>query len=182
MASGMKSFCSLALRYLRDCKQCCSVNGHKSTLKRVTCGVPQGSILGPLLFIIYMNDLPACVKEVNVTMYMYADDTSLDKAIRTSQELREELVPAFAKVCEWLKSNKLSLNTAKTEFMIIGTPHHLNRLDENPESTPYIIIVDGGEVKRTKCVKYLGMIVDDKLTWEQHIDYISSKINAILAS
>ena len=56
----------------------------------------------------------------------YADDTSLDKEIRTSQELREELVPAFAKVCEWLKSNKLSLNTVKTEFMIIGTPCRLN--------------------------------------------------------
>ena len=84
--------------YLRDRTQCCSLNGHKSTLKRVTCGVPQGSILGPLLFIIYMNDLLACVKDVNVTMY--ADDTSLDKAIRTSQELSEELVPAFAKVCE----------------------------------------------------------------------------------
>ena len=111
---------------------------------------------------------------MNVTMY--AADTSLDKAIRTSQELREELVPAFAKVCGWLKSNKFSLNTVKTEFMIIGRPHRLNRLDENPESTPYIIIVDGGEVKRTKCVKYLGMIVDDKLTWKQHIDYISSKI------
>ena len=110
--------------YLRDRTQCCSVNGHKLTLKRVTCRVPQGSILGPLLFIIYMNALSACVKDVNVTMY--ADDTSLDKAIRTSQELREELVPAFATVCEWLKSNKLSLNTVKTEFMIIGTPHHLN--------------------------------------------------------
>ena len=110
--------------YLRDRTQCCSVNGHKSTLKMVTCGMPQGSILGPLLFIIYMNDLPACVKDVNVTLY--ADDTSLDKAIRTSQELREELVPAFAKVCEWLKSNKLSLNTVKTEFMIIETPHCLN--------------------------------------------------------
>ena len=60
--------------------------------------------------------------------------------------------------------------------MVIGTPHHLNRLDKNPESTPYIIIVYGGEVKRTKCVKYLGMIVDDKITREQHIDYISSKI------
>ena len=116
--------------YLRDHTQCCSVNGHKSMLKRVTSGVPQGSILGPLLFIIYMNDLPACVKDVNVTMY--ADDTSLDKAIRTSQELREELVPTFAKVCEWLKRNKLSLNTIKTEFMIIGSPHRLNRLDKNP--------------------------------------------------
>ena len=71
-----------------------------------------------------MNDLPPCVKDVNVTKY--AEDTSLDKTIRTSQELRQELVLAFAKVCEWLKSNKLRLNAVKTEFMIIGTPHRLN--------------------------------------------------------
>ena len=160
--------------YLRDRTQCCSVNGHQSTLKKVTCGVPQGSILGPLLFIIYMNDLPDCVKDVNVTTYV--DDTSLDKAIRRSHELKEELVPAFAKVREWLKINKLSLNTIKTEFVIIRTSHRLCQLDENPESAPYIIMIDGGEVKRTKCVKYLGMLVDDKLTWDQHIDYISNKI------
>ena len=147
--------------------------GSRINFKEGSMWGASGSILGPF-FTIYMKDLPACAEDVNFTMY--ADGTSSDKAIRTSQELREELVPAFAKVCEWLKSNKLSLNTIKTEFMIIGTPHCLNRLDENPESTPYIIIDDGGEVKRTKCVKYLGMLVDDKLTWEQHIDYISSTI------
>ena len=57
--------------------------------------------------------------------------------------------------------------------MIIGTSHKLRQLDENPESTPYIIMIDGGEVKITKFVKYLGMLVDDKLAWDQHIDYIS---------
>ena len=83
---------------------------------------------------IYMNDLPAYVQDAYITMY--ADDTSLDKAIRTSQQLKEELIPAFSKVCKWLEMNKLSLNTVKTEFMIIGTSQHLNQLDQNPESTP----------------------------------------------
>ena len=81
--------------YLQNRTQCCSVNGHISTLQKVTCGVPQGSILGPLLSIIYMNDLPAFVQEANITMY--ADDTSLDKAFRTSQELQEEMIPASLK-------------------------------------------------------------------------------------
>ena len=93
--------------YLQNRTQCCSVNGHILTLQKVTCGVPQGSILGKLLFIIYMNDLPAFVQEANITMY--ADDTSLDKAYRTSQELQEKMIPAFSKVCKWLRNNKLSL-------------------------------------------------------------------------
>ena len=72
--------------------------------------------------------------------------------------------------------NKLSLNTVKTEFMIIGTSQRLNQLDQSPESTPYIIMIDGGEVRRVKSVKHFGMIVDDKLTWEQHIKFISEKM------
>ena len=71
--------------------------------------------------------------------------------------------------------NKLSLNTVKTEFLIIGTSQRLNQLDKSPESTPYVIMIDGGEIKRVKSVKYLGMI-DDKLTWEQHIEVISGKM------
>ena len=159
---------------LQNRTQCCSVNGQILTLQTVTLGVPQGSILGPLLLIIYMNDLPAFVQEANITMY--ADDTSLHKAFRTSRQLKEKMIFAFSKVCKWLRNNKLSLNTVKTEFMIIGTLPRLNQLDSSPESTAYAIVVDGQEVKRVKLVKYLALMVDDKLVWDQHIDYISSKI------
>ena len=121
-----------------------------------------------------MTDLPAFVQESNTTMY--ADDTSLHKAFRTSYELKEEIIPAFSKVCKWLRNNKIGLNTVKTEFMIIGTLPRLSQLDSSPESTLYAIVVDGQEVKRVKLVKYLGLVVDDKLVRDQHIDYISSKI------
>ena len=89
------------------------------------------------------------------------------------------MVPAFSKVCKWLRNNKLSLNTIKTarEFMVIGTMQRLNQLDSSPESTRYAIVADDCQkVKRVKIVKYLGMMVDDKLVWDQHVDYISSKI------
>ena len=75
-----------------------------------------------------MNYLPSCVKEAEIVMY--ADDTSLYKAFRTAQDLAEELIPAFVKICEWLKMNKLALNVLETEFMIIGTLQRLSILDQ----------------------------------------------------
>ena len=129
--------------YLYRRTQCCSVNEHKSTFSEIRCGVPQGSILWPLLFIIYMNDLPSYVQDAHITMY--ADDTSIDRAFKRCQQLKEELLPAFAKVCKWLKINKLSLNTAKTELMLIGTSQCLNQLDQNPESSAYVIVIDQKE-------------------------------------
>ena len=96
------------LSYLDGQQQCTSVNGIMSSPREITCGIQWGSILGPLLFIIYMNDLPLSVKEVNITMY--ADDTSLSKAIRGIQELKMHLTPAFVQVCKWFQYNKLSLN------------------------------------------------------------------------
>ena len=119
----------------------------------------RGSIRGPLLFIIYVNDLPSRVKEAEITMY--ADATSFYKAFRTAQVLSEELIPAFVKICEWLKMNKLALNVLKNEFMIIGTSQRLNILDQTPETAPYIVSVDGFQIRRVKSVKYLGLIVDD---------------------
>ena len=161
--------------YLNNRQQCCNVNGKLSSTKRIRCGVPQGSILGPLLFIIYMNDLPLTVKEADTTMY--ADDTSLSKGFKTTDELKEQLIPAFCKVCEWLKCNRLSLNALKTEFMIMGTSQKLNNLDIDPSMTPFKLILNNYEIMRVKKTKYLGMIVDDSLTWEDHIDYITLKIN-----
>ena len=122
-----------------------------------------------------MNDLPLAVKEADITMY--AVDTSLSKGFKTTDELKEQLIPAFCKVCEWLKCNRLSLNALKTEFMIMGTSQKLSNLDIDPSMTPFKLILNNYEIRRVKKTKYLGMIVDYRLTWEDHIDYITLKIN-----
>ena len=162
--------------YMKDRIQCCSVNGHLSSLERINCGVPEGSIVGPLLLLIYMNDLPHFLPNVDITEF--ADDSSFAKAFKGVNEIKEHLVPAFSKICRWLKFNKLSLNTVKTEFMIIGTPNSICNFDKDPGSTPYLIVGDGDRrSRRVKSVKSLGLIVDDTLTWSNYILYISGKVN-----
>ena len=121
-----------------------------------------------------MNDSPLSVKEANITVY--ADDTSLSKAIRGIQDLKEQLIPAFIQVCKWLQCNKVNLNAIKTEFMMLGTHHRLYQLDYDPETTPFKLVVNNYEIRRVRKAKYLGLIVDENLTWEEHIDFICGKI------
>ena len=107
-------------------KQCCSVNAHTSVYRTIITGVSEGSILGPLLFIIFINDLPNCVENGYITMY--ADDTSSSVLVRGSREIEAEVLPDLIKITDWLRANKLSLNAFKTEFMLIGTTQTLSRI------------------------------------------------------
>ena len=91
--------------------QCCSINGHISPLEIIKYGVPQGSIPDPLLFIVYMNDLPKSVNNVDITMF--ADDTNFMRTISSLNEIKDELIPALRKVCNWLRCTKLSLTLLK---------------------------------------------------------------------
>ena len=135
--------------YLKDSIQCCSVNRHLSYLERIECGVLHESMVGPLLFLIFMNDLHHFLPDVGITMF--ADDTSFAKAFKGVREIKEQLVPAF---CRWLKFNKLSLNTVKTEFMITGAPNSICNLDKDPGGTPYLIVGDGDcRIRRVTLVK-----------------------------
>ena len=105
----LKLFQTFSKSYLTDRMQCCNVNGYLSPLQIINCGVPQGSIVGPLLFIVYMNDLPRSVNSVDITMF--ADDTNFMRTISSFNEIKVELIPTLHKVYNWLTSNKLSLNS-----------------------------------------------------------------------
>ena len=144
------------------------IRGFKSPIGKVLSGVPQGSILGPLLFIIYMNDLPHCIENGHVAMY--ADDTSTSCEVKSVHDITVKVIPDLVKLCDWLKSRKLSLNMMKTEFMIIGSTQNVLKFGDM-----IAIRIDDQLIKRVAHVKYLGIIVDDQLTWKEHVDYISKK-------
>ena len=117
---------SLLQSYLSNRSQCCSVNGKISGFVPIICGAPQGSILGPLLFIIYMNDLQNTTSTCDISMY--ADDTHLSSAMTYPNDTNVELIPEFVKICDWLQANKLSFNILKTEYKVIGTEQMLTQM------------------------------------------------------
>ena len=156
---------SLLQSYLSNRSQCCSVNGIISGFMPIICGVPQGSILGPLLFIIYMNDLQNITSTCDISMY--ADDTHLSSAMSYPHDIIVELIPEFVKICDWLQANKLSLNILKTEYMVIGTEQMLTQLGSIPK-----IKIGRSYLKRVVKTKSLGMITDDNLRWKAHRLYL----------
>ena len=105
--------------YLSNRKQFCRVNGVDSNIEDIEVGVPQGSCLGPLLFLIYINDLPQAVQASTVSMY--ADDTSLCHQSSDMTQLNEAINSDLKQLTTWLQGNKLSLNVAKTHSMLIST-------------------------------------------------------------
>ena len=106
------------------------VNGTLSDSKLIRCGIPQGSILGSLLFLLYINDLPNSNLVSNVRMHV--DDTTLTYAARDQDELMQNINSDLRNVYEWLNVNKLSLNITKKKCMFFGTRHSIHKLSKNP--------------------------------------------------
>ena len=106
--------------YLHNRKQFVLVNGHSSRLSNITCGVPQGSVLGPLLFLIYINDLPSTSK--SLSFFLITDDTNIYFESDSTDRLIKVINKEQKAVNAWLESNKLSLNIEKTNFVIIHSP------------------------------------------------------------
>ena len=104
--------------YMSNRTQYCQVDGKLSEPQTIITGIPQGSILGPLLFLVYIKDVPNCFK--NVDYDMFADDTQVGTASKDVKAIFETLNDDLANISVWMAVNKLSLNKSKTEYMLIG--------------------------------------------------------------
>ena len=155
--------------YLIDRKQSVLVNGEMSDSRSVVHDVPQGSILGPLLFNIYVNSLPNAVE--NTRVILYADDAVLISAASTSQELQKTLEHTFNLISEWYSDNRLTLNVKKTKFILAGSKTKLLKFEDFKLQSQ-----DGGEIDRVKSFKYLGVKLDEKWSWKPHIKDLLQKL------
>ena len=171
---GLYGFDDLALRwfssYLSDRHQVVCIGDELSDPLLVTCGVPQGSILGPLLFIMYINDLVSCSSSCSVNMF--ADDTIFYIAHHELSTVKQQLQRDLCNISSWLCSNKLSLHIGKTHTILLGSQRKINQLSSN-----LTLELQGEKVNQTNSVKYLGITVDRCLNYSEHVDNIIKKLN-----
>ncbi len=156
--------------YLSDREQFVSINGSQSSLKPIMHGVPQGSILGPLLFIIYINDLPGIC---NVAKFiLYADDANIIITGSNMIEIQTQINYLTDILIRWVYANGLALNLKKTCYMIFTRKRiDLSSLQVRIDNTP---------IKRKTEARFLGVIVDEKLSWSSHIKAVKSKMSRFI--
>ena len=153
--------------YLTNRTQYVQVGETVSTTKTMTCGVPQGSVLGPLLFLIYVNDV---YKSIKADIRLFADDTNIFIKERDPNLLKERAETEFNKLNKWFFDNKIVVNTEKTQYTVFARknkpiPEILNSLKLN-----------NMEVKKSKNIIYLGMRLDDQLKWNSHIQHLQTSL------
>ena len=157
--------------YLSGRQQCTKIG---TFLSSILWGVPQGSVLGPLLFLIFINDLP---NAANLLAWLFADDTALALSAKNFFELELSLNLEVAKVNNWLLANKLTVHyIKKTQYMLIKDPRKSTCVGD---PSNFQLTMGNHVIERTGSYKYLGVVFDEKLNWKLHIDKLCSKLSTV---
>ena len=155
--------------YLINRKQFVQYKDTKSSTHTIPCGVPQGSVLGPLLFIIYTNDLPNCITHSKTILF--ADDTTVYLNSQNIPDMYIQINNDLESLSEWFRVNKLSLNIGKTNYVVFKQNH--TTVDAH-----LTINIGNDLIEQKTVVKFLGVYIDEKLEWHEHIKYIKNKLNS----
>ena len=163
---------SLLKSYLQNRKQyVCGGDGIDSILLDVTIGVPQGSVLGPLLFIIFINDIVNCN---DLSAVLFADDAAFLGYHKSLKHLKKIMNTQTKQICDWLITNKLTINVKKTKYMIF---HKKKGGKFRKMVKKFKIYVNNFCIKQVEEFKYLGITIDNKLNWHNHIEYLCSHVS-----
>ncbi|KAL4238884.1 hypothetical protein ACF0H5_003591 [Mactra antiquata] len=153
------------------CQKVC-VSGKLSEPGHITCGVPQGSVLGPLLFIMYINDMPNELKDIFTDMF--ADDTTITAVGKSYNEVQNQLQNNIDKIFLWCQNNSMALNPKKTKSMIISAS---NKKCSNKNLSLHL---GQDTIEFSNCERLLGVQVDNNLTWKNQVNMIVKKCNSKL--
>ena len=151
--------------YLDNRQQITKVNNSLSGKRDVVTGVPQGSILGPLLFILYINDMPE-ISNLGI-FYMFADDTAVMINAEYKDQLQNKINNLLPNVTKWFQANRLTLNATKSNYQIFSR----NKVKD------IHIMLQNTTIERRTCVRYLGMYIDENLKWHSHIAHVVLNIS-----
>ena len=156
--------------YLKNRTQYVSVNNCMSTTNKVNCGVPQGSVLGPILFSIFINDFPLHLKTSECDML--ADDTTIQFAGKNTVTIQQNLQISLNSTALWCKNNSMVINPVKTYSMLIATrqKHQLNPLYLN-------LYINQTSIKQVTKHRLLGVIIDNNLRWDAHVNNLTKRIS-----
>ena len=157
--------------YLHNRTQCVLLHGSYSSKESVKYGVPQGSVLGPILFSLFINDLPLQVKDISVDCNMLADDTTLHKSGKDMQ-IRSNMQDSLDQVSNWCDNNHMVINPIKTKSLTVATrqKHQLSPL-------PLDLVLNGAKIYQVSEHRVLGITIDNKLRWNSHINNVCKTVS-----
>lgn len=159
--------------YLSNRQQYVKVNDIISDSMLVRIGVPQGTVLGPILFIIYINSMLQL--DINALTISYADDTVILFSGNTWEDTKERVQNGMFQIKNWLDMYQLSLNVEKTKYIAFSATN-VNR----PNFHTINIINLDNVISEVNCIKYLGIVIDKNIKWESHIDYLTTKVRKLI--